>query len=116
MSFSHKVPPKWIQLPHDTEAIVGQDLLLHCQATGFPTVRTWWEFQSASSTLQTNQQLIKSAISSSPNYLNTNSKNQSPALNSKSTYQNVISNSHIHTLENGTLIIREVSKSDEGKL
>lgn len=104
------MPPKWIQQPHDTEAVVGQDLLLHCQASGYPAVRTWWEFQSASA----NQQLIKGSISSSP-AASANGKNQSPALSSKAAYQNVISNSHIHTLENGTLIIREVSKADEGQ-
>ena len=103
------MPPKWIQQPHDTEAVVGQDLLLHCQASGYPAVRTWWEFQSASAS----QQLAKS--SSNALSASANGKNQSPALSSKATYQNVISNSHIHTLENGTLIIREVTKADEGQ-
>ena len=78
--------------------MVGQDLLLPCQASGYPQVRSWWEFQN---------------FNNPTNFLTTNSKNQSP-INSKITYQNVISNSHIHTLENGTLIIREVSKADEG--
>lgn len=92
------------------------DLLIPCEASGFPAVRTWWEFQSASNQAAvTNQQPIKSSINNSPNYINLNTKNQSPSINTKSSYQNVISNSHIHTLENGTLIIREVSKADEGK-
>lgn len=60
--------------------------------------------------------LKSSSINNSPsNFLSSlSSKNQSPVHNAKTTYQNVISNSHIHTLENGTLIIREVNKADEG--
>lgn len=85
--------------------------MLPCSASGYPQVRTWWEFQASAST---NQQLIKSSINSANFVQASNGKNQSPILNSKTSYQNVISNSHIHTLENGTLIIREVTKADEG--
>lgn len=80
------MPPKWILTPNDTEAIVGQNVVIDCTAAGNPTPRIWWEMA-----------LGLSDISSSAN-----------------AYRTVISNSHIHILENGSLSIREVTESDQG--
>jgi len=77
------VPPKWIITPLDTDAIIGQNVLIDCQATGYPQPQIWWEHAKA--------------IDSSP-----------------AQYQPVISNSHVYTLENGTLIIKESSRKDDG--
>ncbi|XP_053207473.1 cell adhesion molecule DSCAM-like isoform X2 [Panonychus citri] len=81
-----KVPPKWTLAPSDADAIVGDDVILDCQASGYPQPRIWWEHSNS-----------LSSSSSSPLH-----------------YQPVISNSHIHALENGSLIIKEIIKSDEG--
>ncbi|RWS31663.1 Down syndrome cell adhesion molecule-like protein, partial [Leptotrombidium deliense] len=80
-----KVPPKWVIVPKDTDAILGHDVLINCQATGYPQPRIWWE------------------------HAETLSSTAGP-----SHYQPVISNSHIHALENGSLIIKEITKKDEG--
>ncbi|RWS15708.1 Down syndrome cell adhesion molecule-like protein, partial [Dinothrombium tinctorium] len=80
-----QVPPKWVITPMDTDVIVGQDVVINCQASGYPQPRIWWE------------------------HAETLTSNAGP-----SHYQPVISNSHIHALENGSLIIKEISKNDEG--
>lgn len=61
-------------------------MIIDCTATGDP--RIWWE-------------KAESTISDSK-----------PISNN---FRTVISNSHIHTLENGSLTIREVSEEDEGE-
>lgn len=59
--------------------------MLTSQATGYPQPRIWWE----------------------------HAEHLSGSL-TPTHYQPVISNSHIHALENGSLIIKEVVKKDEG--
>jgi hypothetical protein len=104
----HTVPPKWIVTPTDMEVIEGHDVTVNCQvrillhnichlngswtrvliqtqATGYPQPRIWWEHAE-----------------------------HLPGSLTPTHYQPVISNSHIHALENGSLIIKEVVKKDEG--
>lgn len=79
----YTVPAKWILAPNDTEAVVGQNVIIDCAATGNPLPHIWWEMSSGQ-------------------------------MASANGYRTVISNSHIHILENGSLVIREVMKNDEG--
>ena len=97
------VPPKWTLAPSDSDTIVGEDVIMDCQASGYPQPRIWWEH---SDSLSSSLPLISSSSSSS---LSSSSSSASPTH-----YQPVISNSHIHALENGSLIIKEINKSDEG--
>mgnify|MGYP002715457790 CR=1 FL=1 len=78
--------PKWIIAPTNTEVVVGQNVIIDCTAMGDP--RIWWE--KAELTIEDSK----------------------PISNH---FRTVISNSHIHTLENGSLTIREVSEEDEGE-
>lgn len=73
--------------PSDTDAVLGDDIIVDCQASGYPHARIWWEHAK--------EKIV--SINSVPSH-----------------YQPVISNSHIHALENGSLIIKDVTKSDEG--
>lgn len=95
------MPPKWKLAPSDTEAIEGQQVVIDCSASGEP--RIWWERaydkptndRLASST--SGQMIPISAQSHTSHYFRT-----------------VVSNSHMHTLENGSLMIRDVSEEDSG--
>ncbi|KAI1289670.1 Down syndrome cell adhesion molecule-like protein 1 -like protein [Halotydeus destructor] len=80
-----KVPPRWTVTPNDSQIIEGHDVTIDCQATGHPQPRIWWEHAE------------HLAGSATPSH-----------------YKPIISNSHIYTLENGSLIIKESSKRDEG--
>ncbi|XP_071040725.1 cell adhesion molecule Dscam1 isoform X2 [Parasteatoda tepidariorum] len=75
------VPPQWKIQPTDKSVVVGQNVIIDCQADGFPQPRIWWE---------------KSEITGSRDY------------------KTIISNSHIHALENGSLMIRESEQNDAG--
>ncbi|XP_054164202.1 cell adhesion molecule Dscam2-like [Oppia nitens] len=72
------VPPKWIISPSDTEAIVGQRVVMDCVSSGHS--RVWWE----RSELREGQ------------------------------LRTIISNSHMHSLFNGSLAINDVQLDDEG--
>lgn len=37
------VPPKWILEPKDSSAQAGQDVLLHCQSSGYPKPTITWK-------------------------------------------------------------------------
>nr|XP_027204712.1 Down syndrome cell adhesion molecule-like protein 1 homolog [Dermatophagoides pteronyssinus] len=74
------VPPKWIIIPKDTDAIEGQNIAIDCSASGDSRV--------------CNQNNLKQ---STMNHFRT-----------------VVSNSHIHTAENGSLIFRDIQAEDSG--
>ena len=74
----------------DTEAIVGQDIVMDCAASGQP--RVWWEKSESTSVY-------------------VGSDGQSSHLQS---FRTVVSNSHMHSLENGSLIIKDVNQEDQG--
>ncbi|XP_064480163.1 cell adhesion molecule Dscam1-like [Ornithodoros turicata] len=78
------VAPRWKMMPKDKSAVVGENVVVDCQAEGSPHPRIWWEKSSGSS-------------GSRP-----------------SEYKIIISNSHIHTLENGSLMVREAEQNDTG--
>ncbi|XP_075741847.1 cell adhesion molecule Dscam1-like [Rhipicephalus microplus] len=61
--------------------VVGENVVIDCQAEGFPPPRIWWEKSSAARPTE---------------------------------YKAIISNSHIHTLENGSLMVREAERNDTG--
>ena len=82
------VPPKWIISPTDTEAIVGENVMINCAASGQP--RVWWERAEKISSTDLRQQSVHQS------------------------FRVVISNSHMHTLENGSLHIKDVTEDDEG--
>ncbi|KAH9415900.1 hypothetical protein DERP_000394 [Dermatophagoides pteronyssinus] len=97
------VPPKWKIPPTDTEAIQGQNVVIDCSASGEP--RIWWErAHDKSSSLATSSKLSSSSIG--------------PADGEPASivhfFRTVVSNSHMHTLENGSLMIRDVSEEDSG--
>ncbi|KAK8779577.1 hypothetical protein V5799_019082 [Amblyomma americanum] len=75
------VPPRWKVAPKEKAAVVGENVVIDCQAEGFPPPRIWWEKSSASR---------------------------------PSEYRVIISNSHIHALENGSLMVREAERNDSG--
>ncbi|XP_075546074.1 cell adhesion molecule Dscam1-like [Dermacentor variabilis] len=75
------VPPRWKVAPREKAAVVGENVVIDCQAEGFPPPRIWWEKSSASK---------------------------------PSEYKVIISNSHIHALENGSLMVREAERNDTG--
>nr|XP_027205557.1 Down syndrome cell adhesion molecule-like protein 1 [Dermatophagoides pteronyssinus] len=97
------VPPKWKIPPTDTEAIQGQNVVIDCSASGEP--RIWWErAHDKSSSLASSSKLTSSSIG--------------PADGEPASivhfFRTVVSNSHMHTLENGSLMIRDVSEEDSG--
>ncbi|KAL3194739.1 hypothetical protein MRX96_045945 [Rhipicephalus microplus] len=75
------VPPRWKVAPREKAAVVGENVVIDCQAEGFPPPRIWWEKSSAARPTE---------------------------------YKVIISNSHIHTLENGSLMVREAERNDTG--
>ncbi|CAL1268402.1 unnamed protein product [Larinioides sclopetarius] len=75
------VPPQWKIQPSDKSVVVGQNVIIDCQADGFPQPRIWWEKSEESGPRD---------------------------------YKTIISNSHIHALENGSLMIREAEQNDAG--
>ncbi|GFY40217.1 down syndrome cell adhesion molecule homolog [Trichonephila inaurata madagascariensis] len=75
------VPPQWKIPPSDKSIVVGQNVVIDCQADGFPQPRIWWE--------------------------------KSDEMGPRD-YKTIISNSHIHALENGSLMIREAEQNDAG--
>ncbi|KAG8201074.1 hypothetical protein JTE90_002747 [Oedothorax gibbosus] len=75
------VPPQWKIPPSDKSIVMGQNLVIDCQADGFPQPRIWWEKSDAAGPRD---------------------------------YKTIISNSHIHALENGSLMIREAERNDAG--
>ena len=81
------MPPKWSISPSDSEAIVGQNVIMDCVASGQP--RIWWERSEANG---------EKGITGSQSH----------------SFRTVISNSHMHTLENGSLTIKEISEEDSG--
>ncbi|XP_074599693.1 cell adhesion molecule Dscam1-like [Brevipalpus obovatus] len=109
-----KVPPKWILTPSDTDVILGDDVTVDCQASGYPQPRIWWE-HAKSVTMTTSASASSMASSSSSSSSLASSSHSSPHSHPPPThYQTVISNSHIHALENGSLTIKDVSKMDAG--
>ncbi|XP_046913808.2 cell adhesion molecule Dscam1-like [Dermatophagoides farinae] len=97
------VPPKWKIPPTDTEAIEGQNVVIDCSASGEP--RIWWErAHDKSQSLASFSGLSSSSIS--------------PTNGEQATivhyFRTVVSNSHMHTLENGSLMIRDVTEEDSG--
>lgn len=103
-AYTFTVAPKWlISPPSQMEVIQGQDVTIDCQASGFPSPRIWWEQQS----LHTNSQ--------NNNNQNPEHQHQIPSASSSSSsvltsYQPVISNSQIHALENGSLIMKSIQR------
>ncbi|RWS11068.1 cell adhesion molecule-like protein, partial [Dinothrombium tinctorium] len=79
-----KVPPFWVKEPSDTEALLGQRLVLDCQANGFPEPQIRWK------------------------------RLEDNAAGKVSPFKTIISNPHIHILENGSLLINQVEHSDRG--
>ncbi|CAN7984994.1 unnamed protein product, partial [Ixodes hexagonus] len=75
------VPPRWKVAPKEKSSVVGENVVVDCQAEGFPPPRIWWEKSSGSR---------------------------------PSEYKVIISNSHIHALENGSLMVREAERNDTG--
>lgn len=73
-----------MKAPNDTEAIVGESVIIDCLASGSPTPRIRWEMSSQSGDKSSNL------------------------------FRTVVSNSHIHIFDNGSLVIRDVSENDQG--
>lgn len=117
MNCTHIVAPKWLIPPPNRviQVIQGQDVMIDCQASGFPAPRIWWESQvpsslasaslpaSSSSLLSLSKSLTRSSAASSSSTATTTST-------TTPSYQPVISNSHIHALENGSLIIKGINR------
>lgn len=94
------MPPKWKIPPTDTEAIEGQNVVIDCSASGEP--RIWWErAHDKSPSLASSSKLLISPTNGEP-------------LTIVHYFRTVVSNSHMHTLENGSLMIRDVSEEDSG--
>lgn len=45
------VPPRWKVAPMDKAAVVGENVVVDCQAEGFPPPRIWWEKSSGMSVI-----------------------------------------------------------------
>ena len=92
------VPPKWKIAPADTEAIQGQNVVIDCSASGEP--RIWWEraFDKPSDNRVSHQQFSEHASHPTSGHF----------------FRTLVSNSHMHTLENGSLMIRDVTEEDSG--
>ncbi|OTF81627.1 hypothetical protein BLA29_009186, partial [Euroglyphus maynei] len=77
-----------------------QNVVIDCSASGEP--RIWWE----------------RAHDKSPSLASSSKLSISPTNGEPSTivhyFRTVVSNSHMHTLENGSLMIRDVSEEDSG--
>ncbi|RWS31327.1 cell adhesion molecule-like protein [Leptotrombidium deliense] len=80
-----KVPPFWVKEPTDTEVLIGQRLVLDCQANGFPEPQIRWKRME-----------------------DNNAGRSSP-------FKTIISNPHMHILENGSLLINQIVNGDEGQ-
>ncbi|XP_015789024.1 Down syndrome cell adhesion molecule-like protein Dscam2 [Tetranychus urticae] len=80
-----KVSPTWIKEPVDLEVINGAKVILDCQAAGFPEPQIRWK------------------------------KEELDSNEAKATFKTIISNPHMHILENGSLFISSIGSSDSGK-
>lgn len=123
--------PKWIIRPLDSYTVVqGRNLLIDCQTDGFPVpIHQWKKYRrtqiipsagstssSSSSSLSqmTGSQLPSSSSSSSSSFHKSNSQVTS-ASNPSKEFVSIVSGPHVHVLENGSLVIVEADKSDEGE-
>lgn len=96
-------------MPKDIEAIEGQNIAIDCSATG--DSRVWWERayeKSLSPPMHSKSTL--SLMKNGGNH-NISKQQQSPTMNH---FRTVVSNSHIHTAENGSLIFRDIHYDDSG--
>lgn len=108
------VLPKWRIAPSDVEAVQGQNVIIDCSASGEP--RIWWE-RAYNKVPHDSISGSSSVTSGSPN---TNAAQLMMATGAVSGghqthhFRTVVSNSHMHTLENGSLMIRDISEEDSG--
>ncbi|XP_076325843.1 cell adhesion molecule Dscam1-like isoform X3 [Tachypleus tridentatus] len=75
-------PPRWKIEPKDTSVVIGNSVILHCQAEGKPEPRMIWKKSTGQLSVQ---------------------------------YNTIISGARIQTLVNGSLVIHQVAKEDQGK-
>ncbi|KAJ6220760.1 hypothetical protein RDWZM_006572, partial [Blomia tropicalis] len=100
------VPPKWKIAPVDMEAIEGQNVVIDCSASGEP--RIWWE---RAYDKPSDHRSLSSSLSGTTIPI---SAHQSGAHQPTHYFRTLVSNSHMHTLENGSLMIRDVAEEDSG--
>ena len=98
------MPPKWKIAPVDTEAIEGQNVVIDCSASGEP--RIWWEraFDKPSDHRSLGSTSVTVPIGA----------HQSGGHQPTHYFRTLVSNSHMHTLENGSLMIRDIAEEDSG--
>lgn len=107
------VPPKWKFAPSDTEAIEGQNVVIDCSASGEP--RIWWE-RAYDKPSEVHRALVGGGTSSGTSVTGgpISGLHQSGGHQPTHYFRTLVSNSHMHTLENGSLMIRDVAEEDSG--
>lgn len=75
----------------------GQHLLIDCQAEGIPEPQIRWKVETSISTSKLSGDLLRGGGGAGGN---------------SNSFHAVISNAHMQTLENGTLLIKEVNRDD----
>ncbi|XP_067138886.1 cell adhesion molecule Dscam1-like isoform X1 [Centruroides vittatus] len=79
-----RASPKWMKQPKDLSVIAGHRAVFICQADGIPDPVHRWKFSSGK------------------------------RIKANTEFKSVVSSSHMYVLENGSLVIADVQKSDEG--
>ncbi len=94
--------PVWVKEPKDVETVAGKLVVIDCQAEGLPEPQIRWK----------RMEMIENKLNNNLIENLEKNKNKNDKLDN---YKTITSNAHIQILENGSLIIRDVNKSDERK-
>lgn len=100
---SQTAPPRWILEPQDTIGVTGREVMLHCLSEGFPDPVIEWKRSTSLS------KSIHSLSSSS-----SSSSGLDGSSTSTTTFRPVVLDGRFSRLDNATLEIKHVDKSDEG--
>lgn len=94
--------PKWVLKPSPEYSVLqGRNLLIDCQTQGYPVpIHQWKKFKRTQSVNLVNPHGASIALSSS---------------SASKEFVSIVSGPHVHVLENGSLVIIDADKSDEGE-
>lgn len=98
--------PKWVLKPQSEYSVLqGRNLLIDCQTQGYPVpIHQWKKFKHTQSVNSVNPHAPLIASSSS-----------SSSTSASKEFVSIVSGPHVHVLENGSLVIIDATKSDEGE-
>ncbi len=94
------MPPSWIKKPKTQKAIIGQTLVIDCVAGGTPAPTIRWKRLEKKNNNYDNEMITQTSNAS---------------LNKHDNFRLIVNNSRMQILPNGSLVIRNVTNSDENK-